>query len=141
MQAKWYGNGLLAVFKGQVAWLSDSIKLALTTSAYVPNQDTHATFSQITNEASGSGYSAGGVLLASKTATYDPASKQVRLDAADVSITGSFTARVAVIYKDTGVASTSPLLGYVVFDGDEVTSGTTLQFTWDASGVLEGVVL
>jgi hypothetical protein len=45
-----------------------------------------------------------------------------------------------VIWKDTGSAATSPLLGYVDFGADETSSGTfTLQ--WDATdGVLRAVV-
>lgn len=54
-------------------FLSDTIKAALTTSAYTPNLDTHETFADVTNEITGTGYTAGGVALASKTITYTAA--------------------------------------------------------------------
>jgi hypothetical protein len=112
--------------------------VALTTSAFTPNQDTHNFFDDVTNEVSGTGYTAGGVTLAGKTTAYDTGTNEMRLDANDVSwTTASFTARRAVIYKDTGTAGTSPLLGYVDFGGDQTVSSGTFTITWDATGVLK----
>lgn len=56
-----------------VDFISDTIKAALTTSSYSPNLDSHETFNDVTNEISGTGYTAGGVALASKTITYTAA--------------------------------------------------------------------
>jgi hypothetical protein len=121
-----------------VDWVSDTIKVSLHTSTYTPNQDTDDFFNDATNEVSGTGYTAGGVTLGSKTTAYDSATNETRLDAADVSWTSaSFTARYAVVYKDTGTASTSPVLGYVDFGGDETVSSGTFNITWDATGVLK----
>lgn len=53
-----------------VDYLSDTIKVALTTSSYAYNLDTHEFFSDVTNEITGAGYTAGGVTLGSKTITY-----------------------------------------------------------------------
>jgi hypothetical protein len=140
--AFWYG---LAV-KGQwsataaqrVDWLTDTIKVALATSTYAPNQDTHAFFSDITNEITGTGYTAGGVTLANKTLTYDTATNETRLDSDDAAwTTATFTARFAVVYKSTGVAGTSPLMGYVNFGGDQTVSTGNFTIQWDATGVLK----
>lgn len=57
----------------QTDYLTDTIKVMLTTSTYTPNRDTHETKNDITNEISGTGYTAGGVTLASKTITYTAA--------------------------------------------------------------------
>jgi hypothetical protein len=112
--------------------------VALTTSAYTPAQDTHNFFDDVTNEITGTGYTAGGVTLAGKTTAYDATSNETRLDANDASwTTASFTARRAVVYKDTGTASTSPLLGYVDFGGDQTVSSGTFTIQWDATGVLK----
>lgn len=144
---KWYGLGARqqwsATSADRVDWVTDTIKVSLHTSTYTPDQDTHDYYNDVTNEiAAGSGYTAGGETLASKTLTYDTASNTVRLDAADVTWTfsGSKTFRYAVIYKSTGVSTTSVLMGYVDFVTDQTTSGTfTLQ--WDATdGVLRAVV-
>lgn len=122
---------------GRFVWASDTIKVALATSSYTPNVDTHDFFSDVTNEVTGTGYTAGGATLASKTSTYDTASDQIRLDAADVQWTSStITARYGVIWYDTaGADTTDPLLGLVNFESDVSTTAGTFQITWDATGV------
>lgn len=141
---KWYTNGPVHI-DDDVAWTSDTIKVTLHSSSYTPNQNTDEFFSAVTNElATANGYTAGGATLASKTRTVDAASNEIRYDAADVAWTPSagqtLTARYAVIRKDTGSAATSPVLGYVDFGADVSATGTALTLTWDATGVLKGVV-
>ena len=98
---------------GRFVWASDTIKVALATSTYTPNVDTHDFFNDMTNEVTGTGYTAGGATLGSKTSTYDTASDQIRLDAADVQwTTSTITARYGVVWYDTaGASTTDPLLG------------------------------
>lgn len=137
--ATWYGNGLVHLADADVDWLVDTIKVSLHTSTYTPNEDTDDFHDDATNEITGTGYTAGGETLASKSRSVDSASNEMRLDAADVAWTGaSFTARYAVIYKDRGgAASADELLGYVDFGGDEVVSSGTFTIQWDATGVLK----
>jgi hypothetical protein len=134
--AKWYGLGIKGQYgstsASRVDWANDTIKVALCTSTYTPNQDTHQYFSDVTNQISGTGYTAGGAALAGKTVNYDTASNVISLRASASSwTTATFTARYAVIYKDTGSSATSPLLGYVDFGGDETVSTGTFTITWD----------
>jgi hypothetical protein len=138
--ASWFGPGLKHALS-DADWASDTIKVALTSSAYTPNQDTHEWYSDLTSElATANGYTAGGVTLTSKTVTYDAATNQIRLDAADTvwtATTGNqITARRAVIYKWTGVAGTSPLLGWVDFGLDVTATSDAFTITWDATGIL-----
>lgn len=138
MTAKWYGVPLKNLLNGANLWDwdTDTIKISLHTSTYTPDLDTHDFWNDATNEISGTGYSTGGATLTTSAATYDTSSDQVRIDATDPQwTTASFTARIAVIYKSTGVSSTSPLIIYIDFGGDEtVTSGTfTIQF--DSTGI------
>lgn len=140
--AKWYGKALSGQFgttaANRVDWTGDTIKVALCTSTYTPNQDTHDFFDDITNEVSGTGYTAGGATLSSKSVNYDSATNVTSLRAGASSWTGAtFTCRYAVIYKSTGTASTSPLIGYVDFGGDETVSSGTFTITWD---VTDGVM-
>ena len=118
-----------------VVWSSDTIKVALLTSSYTPNQNTHDFFDDVsTAEVTGTGYTAGGATLASKTSA--GASAIASLDAADVSWTSStITARYAVIYQSTGTAGTSKLIGYVDFGANVSTTAGTFQITWDATGI------
>jgi len=115
-------------------WDTDTIKCALCTSSYTP-QNTHTFFNNITNEVSGTGYTAGGVTLGSATGTV--VSSTVQLDANDATWSSStITARYAIVYKSTGTASTSPLIGYVDFGADVSTTSGTFTITWDATGVV-----
>lgn len=76
MYGKSYANFLGGEAGGdafQSDFLTDTIKLMLTTSTYTENLDTHETKADVTNEVSGTGYTAGGNTLASKTITYTAA--------------------------------------------------------------------
>lgn len=135
--AKMYGLAQQSFASGSINWGSDTIKVALCTSTYTPNQDTHDFFDDVTNEVSGTGYTAGGATLASKTNTYTTATNTQTLDAADTSwSTSTITARYAVIYKSTGTASTSPLIAYVDFGADVSSTAATFSITWDAAGIV-----
>lgn len=136
----WYGVPFKNFVSGANVWDwdTDTIKCALTTSTYAVNQDTHAFFSDVTNEVSGTGYTAGGVTMTNSAPTYDTASNEIRMDATDVSwSTATFTARYAVIYKSTGSAATSPLIAYVDFGADQTVSAGTFTIVWDATGVIK----
>ena len=136
--AKWYGVPIKNQYDGTAVtdWNTDTIKAALTTSSYAPAQDTDDFFNDVTNEITGTGYTAGGASLGTLTATYDTTSNEIRLDAADTQWTSSsFTARNAVIYKSTGTASTSPLVSYIDFGGDETVSSGTFTIQYDSTGV------
>ena len=63
-----------------IAWASDTIKVALTTVTYSPAQDTDDFFNDVTNEVTGTGYTAGGATLGTKSSTYDTATDTIRLD-------------------------------------------------------------
>jgi hypothetical protein len=134
----WYGNALLKALNKEINWTSDTIKVMLCTSAYTPNQDTDI-YKDVVNptESSGTGYSAGGTALASKTITYTGATNIIAMDAADVTWASStITARYAVIYDDTPT-SNKPLLGYVDFGADQSSSNGNFTITWDANGILK----
>lgn len=122
---------------GSVDLDSDTIRVALVTSTYTPDQDAHEFFSDVTNEVSGTGYTADGAALANKAVTQDNTNDLGKFDADDVEwTTATITARAGVIYKDTGDPATSPLIRYVDFGEDKSTTGTTFKITWNASGIL-----
>lgn len=131
-----YGSFPAKLANKEIDFDTDTVKVALATSSYTPNQDTHDYFNDITNEVTGTGYTAGGATLASKTVTYTAGTNTQAFDAADTSWTSStITARYAIIYVDTGTASTSPLIGYVDFGADVVSSSGTFTIQWSASGL------
>lgn len=115
---------------------SDTIKVALLTSSYTPDIDTHDFFNDITNEVSSSGYTAGGKALTSPTIIIDTTNDLAYFDAADTTWDAvTFTYRYAVIYKDTGNAATSPLLAYINFGTDRTNSGDQAYLQYSASGI------
>jgi hypothetical protein len=141
---KWYGLGLKAIMQGTIDFEDDTIKVALTTSSYTPDQDAHDFFNDVTNEVSATGYTAGGATLGSKTLGYTSGTNVLKIDGADVTwtITGSMTARNVIIYKATGDASTSPLIGYGAFLRDGSPSDVTANdgdftITWSTDGILK----
>jgi hypothetical protein len=81
---------------------ADTMKVALVSATYTPNQGTHVFFSDVTNEVTGTGYTAGGATLASITVT----------------------------------AATSPLLGYVDFTTDQISTNGTFAIVWASTGIL-----
>lgn len=120
---------------------SDTIKLSLHTSSFTPSADDDEFFDDVDNEVSSSGtYTAGiagGYTLASKTVSTDDTDDEGVFDAADVSITGaSITARYAVIRKDTGVASTSPIICVIDFGSNVTSTAGTFAITFAAEGIL-----
>ena len=134
-----YGKLFVNQFgSAQINFTSDTIKVALCSSSYVPDQDVHDFFDDITNEVTGTGYTAGGATLATKTSGYNATTNITTLDAADtVWSTSTITARYAVIYKSTGTASTSPLIGYIDFGSNQSSSAGDFTIQWNASGIVQ----
>ena len=132
-----YGSFPAKLANKEIDWDSDTIKVALATSTYTPAQDTHDYFNDITNEVTGTGYTAGGATLASKTVTYTSGTNTQAFDAADTSWASStITARYAIIYDSTpGTAATNPLIGYVDFGADVSSTAAAITITWDAGGI------
>lgn len=59
--SKWYGNGLKAFLSGDIDYDADTIKGALLDSGYTPDQ-AHDFWDDVSaDEASGTGYTSGGV--------------------------------------------------------------------------------
>ena len=100
----------------------------MVTSSYTPNKDTHDKRDDVTNEVTGTGYTAGGVTTAC-TVTKDTANDRVTLQFAAVSwATSTITARALVIYKSRGGASSADeIVAYNDFGSDVSSSGGTFS--------------
>jgi hypothetical protein len=138
MASKIYGSFFGKALNKEIDWDTDTIKVSLHTSSYTPNQDTHDYFDDVSaTEVSGTGYTAGGQALTSKTLTYDAANNVTVLDAADTTWANStLTARYAVVYDDSGATpGQKALLGYVDFGSDQSSTNGNFTLTWDATGI------
>ena len=138
LYAKFFENAVGGSASGDapIDFLSDTIKCALCTSTYTPSQTGHEWFSDVTNEITGTGYTAGGATLTTKTV--GTSSLVVTIDADDPSwTTATFTARYAVFYKSTGTSTTSPLIGYLDFGADQTVSAGAFTIQLNASGLAQ----
>lgn len=135
---KGYSNfpvNLLKQLFSDINAAGSDVRVALCTSTYTPNQETHNDFADITNEVSGDGYTAHGVALANKAVT--EATRVTTFDADNASWADStITARYAIIYDyETAVDATSPLIAYVDFGEDKSSENGTFEIQWDAGGI------
>ena len=121
-----YGKGKEKLLTAAINLSSDNIRCALVNTSYSPNLSTDEFHSTIAAYILNSAF-----LLASKTVALGV------FDAADVTytaVTSGSTAKGVVIYKDTGVSGTSPLLAYIdVITGFPLaTNGGDITIVWDS---------
>lgn len=137
-----YGLAHKSAWNKEIDFDADVIKVMLCTSSYTPNQDTHQYKSSVTNEVTGTGYTAGGATLTSPTVNYTTGTNTLAFDAADVSWpTSTITARYAVVYDSSPASdATRPLIGYIDFGADVVSTGGTFAITFDAAGIFSVTV-
>lgn len=124
---------------GGVDWDDNStttIKAMLVTSGYVADIDAHTHADDITNEVVGAGYTAGGMAVLTRSVSVDNATDKAVYDGDNLTwSTATITARGLVLYKDTGVASTSPLVAYFDFSVDKTSVIGDFIVNWSANGI------
>lgn len=127
-----FNKALEAWARGSIDFDTDTFKVMLTTSAYTEDKDAHDFRNDITNEVSGTGYTAGGN-TATVTVTLDTVNDRVDISLGGTTwTTSTITARKAVYYKSRGGASTADEVIAVNDFGSDV-STTAGTFTLNAS--------
>ena len=122
------------LFNGNIDLANDTIKMILV-SGYTPNIDSHNGLADVTaNQLSGTGYTAGGATLGSKTVTKDTSNDRAAWDAADVTWTGldAGTPSHSIAYDDTHASDC--LIGYWEVTTASNGGNYTLQF--GANGIV-----
>ncbi|HOS87141.1 MAG TPA: hypothetical protein PLT46_08450 [Burkholderiaceae bacterium] len=120
-----YAKGKEKMLAASINYVSDTIKVALVKNTYPQNLATDEFYSDIsayvvgTPQTLGSKTTAAGVFDAS--------------DATYTAVTAGDTLEGVVIYKDTGVAGTSPLLAYIdtITGFPLATNGGDITIQWD----------
>ena len=120
-----YALGKEKILSGAINFVSDTIKVALVKNTYPQNLTTDDFYDDISAYVIGTPQTLG--------------SKSVALgvfDAGDVTytaVTAGDTLEGVVIYKDTGVAGTSPLLAYIdtITGFPLATNGGDITIQWD----------
>lgn len=138
--AKIYTKGLAKCLTGDIDLNSDTIKAALLDADYTPNQNTDEFFGDTgiaSNEVSGTGYSAGGVTLASLSVT--PGTGTIIFDSTTdpTWANSTITAKYIVFYKSTGNNATSALIAYADFGQNETSSSGEFKYTLSADGIVK----
>lgn len=120
---------------GSIDYDTDTFYAMLVTSAYTPDKDVHNRRDDVTNEVSGTGYTAGGIPVTATVAAVDTANDRVVITFASHNWpTSTLTARGEVIYKRRGGASSADELVYYNDFGSDIVS-TAGTFTVAASTI------
>lgn len=141
-------SGIYNEFKKEIFtidWENNVIKVMLVDNTYVFDEtakDTHLNKSDI--DALGdelptaNGYTAGGQTLTGTLVTVD-ITNNISKAAADNVIWSSstITARGAIVYFDTTIASTSTLIAYIDFLADKSSSAGDFVIQWHTDGVFK----
>ena len=130
MASRVYNSMMRDVVVGSVDFDTDTFKMMLVTSSYTASKS-HAKRNEVTNEVSGTGYTAGGNACSVTVAATDNTNNDVEISFSVTSWTSAtITARAGVIYKSRGGASTADeLVGYVDFGGDVTSTNGTFAVT------------
>ena len=118
------------VLRGLIDVDSVTVRVMLTTSSYAENKDTHTKRSDVTNEVTGTGYTAGGV-VSTVTVTKDNATDRVTISLGAVNWpSATLTARKAVYYVARGGAATADeLIAVNDFLSDVTATGATFSLS------------
>lgn len=119
--------------KGDIAYDSDTFYVMLLTSSYTANFDTHDFRDDLTNEVTGTGYTAGGQSVTVTVGSFDTTNNRWPITLGGGTwTTSTITARYAAYYKRRGGASSADeLIGLNDFGSDVSTTAGT--FTLNAS--------
>ncbi|WP_299131238.1 hypothetical protein [uncultured Amaricoccus sp.] len=125
-----YHSAIRDLFTGAVDADTDSFKVMLVTSSYSPNKDTDDKRNDVTNEVSGTGYTAGGA-SATLGVSIDTTNDRIEISLGGASWPAStITARGAVYYKSRGGASSADeLVAYIDFGANVVSEAGTFALT------------
>jgi hypothetical protein len=134
MKQDWYygsAENLIAAL-----WLSQPLKAALMKPGFVPDLDSQRNWPQISaNEVVGTGYTAGGTLLANKAAVYDAPTNHTDLKADDI-VWGpgaSFDTGFAVVYNSSGAQE---LWSLIDMEGQKSVASGSFTLDFATIGVL-----
>ena len=108
---------------GNINYNTDTFKVMLLTSTATPNKDTWSRLNNVTNEVSGTGYTAGGVACTVTVGSTDTTNDRVDVTLGAVTWpTSTITARYAVYYKSRGGASSADELVAIIDFGQDVST-------------------
>lgn len=127
-----YNEGVYRALTGGIDFENDSFKAMIVTASYTPDVDAHLDRADVTNEVTGTGYTAGGEAITC-TVTKDTANNRIDIAWDDVTWEGAtITGRGVIIYLDTGDAATDILVSYVDWGENKSSVGADFVATFTA---------
>jgi hypothetical protein len=146
-----YSSFYKYVLDGTINLASDTIKLALVTSAYTPSV-AHDVLADVNSSpdpeveqvaSPDNGYTTGGEEVTGVSVTHTDSPSQATLDADDVEWTAlTATFRYGILYAEKSVGSpaiVNPLIAYILYDTepeDVVVNGVDWKTKWSPNGIL-----
>lgn len=136
-----YNKAKAEILRGNIPWVSSTLKMMLVTASYSPNPDHDFVSSASGNELSGTGYIAGfggsgRHTLTGKTVTEDDSNDRAVADADDVTwlAINAGTAAAGIIIKEVTSDADSILVAYMDI-ADVATNGGDLSLQFNIAGV------
>jgi hypothetical protein len=134
-----YNQAQVNLMKGLINDLSDAattIKVALLADTYIPDQVNDDNWADVmANEISGTGYTAGGQEVSTKTIS--DVSGVATFDGDNILWASStLTARYVVIYDDTLAADADKkLIGFIDYGENKQSTGGDWEIQWNVGGI------
>jgi len=126
-------KGIEQAYLGNIDMESDTIKMAFMETTFTPNSGTDSFYSDIS-----ASISAGSTdqTLANVDIRIDTGNSRVEMDADDISLsTQSFSSNKILVYKDTGTASSSPVILTLDLDATIAPLSGDVTITFNAEGL------
>ena len=114
-------------------YVAETWKVCLLTNSFTYVDGTHVLYTDLTNEVSGSGYTAGGETVAGKVANYAD-TVNCMVDATDTAWPAStFSARYAVVYNTV----TLKIRCIIDLGADYAVTTGTFTIQWNVGGIVK----
>lgn len=137
-----YNRAKKEIADGTIDLVVDDIQVMLVTSTYVPNADhdfidAGGASDPVDAELAGTGYTRKS--LTTKAIAEDDVNDRAEYDADDVTWTAinAGTADALIVFKNTGVDTTSVLIAFIDSGFPVTTNGGDLTVQWNAEGILQ----
>lgn len=132
-------NYLKAMANGQISLVNNIIKCALLSDKYIPDYKNQVYWSDIvTDEVTGTNYTAGGVRLRNGSFTLDKVAGTCVFDADDVIWpVVTVSPAHAVLYRLVTTPADSPLIGHIGFGMVKSRKAQNFVLQWSASGIIK----
>ena len=130
-----YGHAAVHLLTKDVSWSGDVIQAGLFSSSYTPDVDNHEFVSDLSGEVTDASYTRH--TLTSTTVTYSATNNGAICGSDQLqwnTLTGTF--RYVIFFKWTGSASTSALLSYIDYGGDQTVTASNWPVPLPTNGYL-----